>query len=167
MSSTHRNLFPRFDKGIEFGNPEPNGRQLLLSDVRLLQPVRADKMIALWNNLRAASDKYGWDEPPEPLYFLKPSTCFIGHGGSIRRPASYEVRIVVEGELGVVIGVGCKDVTEDEALAHVLGYTCVNDVTALQLIDADQSVAQWTRAMGSILSAHSAQWWQPGLIRGN
>ena len=134
--------------GDLFGAPASTGRQLPLSDVRLLAPVRPGKMVAVWNNLRASASKHGWDEPSEPLYVLKPSTCCIGHGAVIQRPASYDGRIVFEGELGVVIGRRCKDVSEDDAADFIFGYTCVNDVTALQLIDAVASFAQWTRAKG-------------------
>jgi len=134
--------------GDLFHAPESTGRQLRLSEVRLLPPVRPGKMVAVWNNLRASAAKHGWEEPAEPLYVLKPSTCCIGHGASIRRPASYDGRIVFEGELGVVIGRRCKDVSEEDAPDFIFGYTCVNDVTALQLIDAVASFAQWTRAKG-------------------
>jgi 2-keto-4-pentenoate hydratase/2-oxohepta-3-ene-1,7-dioic acid hydratase in catechol pathway len=105
-------------------------------------------MVAVWNNLRTAAAKHGWDAPVEPLYVLKPSTCCIGHGEAIRRPAGYDGRIVFEGELGVVIGRRCSAVSETEAADCIFGFTCVNDVTALQLIDADPSFAQWTRAKG-------------------
>jgi 2-keto-4-pentenoate hydratase/2-oxohepta-3-ene-1,7-dioic acid hydratase in catechol pathway len=135
-------------KGDLFDAPEPTGQELQASQLRILPPVRAGKMIGAWNNLRAAAEKFGWDEPTDPLYFLKPSTCFIGHGGTIERPSSYAGRIVFEGELGVVIGRHCKDVSEAEADEYIFGYTCVNDVTALELIDADKSFAQWTRAKG-------------------
>jgi 2-keto-4-pentenoate hydratase/2-oxohepta-3-ene-1,7-dioic acid hydratase in catechol pathway len=134
--------------GDLFDAPESTGRQLLLSDVRVLPPVRPGKMVAVWNNSRAAAAKHGWDEPSEPLYVLKPSTCCIGDGATIRRPAAYDGRIVFEGELGVVIGRQCKEVSEADAPDCIFGYTCVNDVTALQLIDAVASFAQWTRAKG-------------------
>jgi len=134
--------------GDLFNTPEPTGEEIQISDVRLRPPVRAGKFIAVWNNLRAAAEKYGWDEPAEPLYLLKPSTCVIGHEASILRPASYDGRIVFEGELGVIIGRRCKDVAEAEAGEFIFGYTCVNDVTALELIDAVKSFPQWTRAKG-------------------
>jgi 2-keto-4-pentenoate hydratase/2-oxohepta-3-ene-1,7-dioic acid hydratase in catechol pathway len=134
--------------GDLFEAPASTGHELQLPDVRLLPPVRAGKLIAVWNNLRAAADKYGWDEPPEPLYLLKPSSCIIGQGETIQRPASYDGRIVFEGELGVIIGRRCKEVSESEAGECIFGYTCVNDVTALGLIDADKSFPQWTRSKG-------------------
>ncbi len=134
--------------GDLFDAPRPTGRRLSLADVRLLAPVRPGKMVAIWNNLRTAAAKHGWEAPVEPLYVLKPSTCCIGHGEAIRRPAGYDGRIVFEGELGVVIGRRCSAVSETEAADCIFGFTCVNDVTALQLIEADPSFAQWTRAKG-------------------
>jgi 2-keto-4-pentenoate hydratase/2-oxohepta-3-ene-1,7-dioic acid hydratase in catechol pathway len=71
--------------------------------------------------------------------YLDPETEFY-------RPASYEGRIAFEGELGIVIGLRCTDV--DEATAHtaIFGFTCVNDLTAIDLLNRDPSFAQWTRA---------------------
>ena len=54
--------------------------------------------------------------------------------------------MIFEGELGIVIGTTCKDATEAEAEAAILGYTCVNDFTSLDVLNADPSFAQWTRA---------------------
>lgn len=135
-------------EGDLFDAPTPTGQEVRLSDVHLLPPVRTGKMIAFWNNLRAAAEKFGWNTPPEPLYFLKPPSCFIGHGASIIRPASYDGKVVFEAELGVVIGRRCKDISEADADDYIFGYTCVNDVTALTLLNADDSFAQWTRAKG-------------------
>ena len=97
-------------------------------------------MVALWNNLRAAADKNGWGFPPEPLYLIKPSSSFVAHGQPVRRPRSYDGRILFEGELGVVIGQRCMDVAPDDVNDAIFGYTCVNDVTALDLITADSVV---------------------------
>jgi 2-keto-4-pentenoate hydratase/2-oxohepta-3-ene-1,7-dioic acid hydratase in catechol pathway len=135
----------RFE-GNMFGAPQPQGGTLALADVHLLPPTRPTKMIAIWNNFRAAADKNGWAIPEEPLYLIKPPSCFLGSGEAIRRPRSYDGRVVFEGELGVVIGRRCTAVSLDEARANIFGYTCVNDVTALELINRDPAFAQWTRA---------------------
>jgi 2-keto-4-pentenoate hydratase/2-oxohepta-3-ene-1,7-dioic acid hydratase in catechol pathway len=55
-------------------------------------------------------------------------------------------RVVFEGELGIVIGRTCKDATPEEAAEAILGYTCVNDFTSLDILNADPSFPQWTRA---------------------
>ncbi len=133
-------------EGNMFDDPQPTGETLALEEVSVLPPTRPTKMIGLWNNFHAAAEKNGWAIPADPLYFIKPPSCFLGSGGIIRRPAAYEGRVVYEGELGIVIGRRCSGVTEAEAGDHIFGYTCVNDVTALQLINQDPAFPQWTRA---------------------
>lgn len=132
--------------GDVFAGSEPTGQSVALEAVALLVPCVPTKVIALWNNLRAAAEKQGLGTPDEPLYFLKPPSSLLAHGGTVRRPASYKGRILFEGELGVVIGSTCVDVAESEVDDVVFGYTCVNDVTALDLIHEDPSFAQWSRA---------------------
>jgi 2-keto-4-pentenoate hydratase/2-oxohepta-3-ene-1,7-dioic acid hydratase in catechol pathway len=61
---------------------------------------------------------------------------------------SYDGKIAYEGELGIVIGSACRNVTEDEAADSIFGYTCVNDVTAVELLYEDADFQQWTRAKG-------------------
>jgi len=56
--------------------------------------------------------------------------------------------VLFEGELGVVIGKAGKDIAVADAPAYIFGYTCVNDVTAVDLLKADPSFPQWTRAKG-------------------
>ncbi len=78
-------------------------------------------MIGLWNNLRAAATKLGWGEPEEPLYFFKPPSCFLATGGAIIRPGSYGGRVFYEGELGVVIGRRCRDVSAADVARCIFG----------------------------------------------
>jgi 2-keto-4-pentenoate hydratase/2-oxohepta-3-ene-1,7-dioic acid hydratase in catechol pathway len=80
--------------------------------------------------------------PDEPILFLKPSSAVIGHEGKIIIPKSSQ-RVDYEGELGVVMGKRCKDVSADDVNKYVLGYTCFNDITAR---DLQQKDGQWTRA---------------------
>ena len=133
-------------EGDMFEEPQPCGQTLPLDEVRMLPPTRPTKMIGLWNNFHAAAAKNGWAIPETPLYFIKPPSCFLAAGEAIRRPASYDGRIVYEGELGVVIGRRCSGVSEEQAGEYIFGYTCINDVTALQLINQDPAFPQWTRA---------------------
>ena len=133
-------------EGELFEDPQPAGRTLPIAEVHMLPPTRPTKMIGLWNNFHAAAEKYGWAIPEAPLYFIKSPSCFLAGGETIRRPASYDGRIVYEGELGVVIGRRCSGVSEEQAAEHIFGYTCINDVTAQQLINQDPAFPQWTRA---------------------
>ena len=102
--------------------------------------------MGLWNNFGTAAAKNGLDRPPEPLYFYKPASGILAPGGTIVRPESYDGKVIFEGELGIVIGKRCKDVSMAEVSDHVFGYTCVNDATALDIISEDPSFAQWSRA---------------------
>jgi 2-keto-4-pentenoate hydratase/2-oxohepta-3-ene-1,7-dioic acid hydratase in catechol pathway len=133
-------------RGDMFDHPAATGETLLLSAVRILTPCVPTKMVALWNNFRALAEKLNQAIPPEPLYFLKGNNTFHPHGEPIRVPASYAGKVVYEGELGVVIGKRCRAVSEADATNFIFGYTCINDVTAVELLFKDASFAQWTRA---------------------
>lgn len=133
-------------QGDMFGTPEPTSRRLALADVRTLMPTQPSKMIALWNNFRALGAKLGVAAPEEPLYLLKAGSCFQDPDTPIRRPRSYAGKVVYEGELGIVIGATCADATEDEAERCIFGYTCVNDVTAADILNKDPTFPQWARA---------------------
>jgi 2-keto-4-pentenoate hydratase/2-oxohepta-3-ene-1,7-dioic acid hydratase in catechol pathway len=135
--------------GDLFEAPKPTGESVALADVACLPPCRPGKFIALWNNFRTAADKGGLGIPAEPLYFIKPATSYATHGAVIRPPANYDGRVVFEGELGIVIGQHIRAATPEQARAAIFGYTMVNDVTALDLLNRDVSFAQWTRAKGA------------------
>jgi 2-keto-4-pentenoate hydratase/2-oxohepta-3-ene-1,7-dioic acid hydratase in catechol pathway len=132
--------------GNMFDNPQSTGETVALAEARILTPTVPTKMPALWNNYRALAEKLGNAIPPEPLYFLKASNAFLADGEVIRVPKSYPGKVVYEGELGIVIGRRCTAVSEEDAPAHIFGYTCINDVTAAEIINRDPTFAQWTRA---------------------
>ncbi|MBO6781759.1 MAG: fumarylacetoacetate hydrolase family protein [Alphaproteobacteria bacterium] len=134
--------------GDMFAGASPTGDSAALADVVLLTPCVPGKMIALWNNSRAAAEKQGLDQPEYPLFFLKPSSSYLAPGGAIRKPAAYDGRVIYEAELGIVIGTACANADEATAAEAIFGFTCVNDVTAMQLLDADPSFPQWARAKG-------------------
>ncbi len=133
-------------EGRVFENPTATGEQLDLASVHPLTPTDASKMICLWNNLKTLGAKLGLATPAEPLYFIKSSTAYLADRGTIRKPRSYDGKVIFEGEIGVVIGTTCQGVTEHDAPNYVFGYTCVNDVTAVDLLNKDESFTQWTRA---------------------
>jgi 2-keto-4-pentenoate hydratase/2-oxohepta-3-ene-1,7-dioic acid hydratase in catechol pathway len=135
-------------EGSPFDDPRPTGATLDLADVTLRRPCEPTKMVALWNNFRALAAKLKQPVPPEPLYFLKNPASFADPGAIIRRPASYDGKVVYEGELGIVIGRTVQDASDAEAEAAIFGYTCVNDVTAADVLARDPTFAQWTRAKG-------------------
>jgi 2-keto-4-pentenoate hydratase/2-oxohepta-3-ene-1,7-dioic acid hydratase in catechol pathway len=138
------------DAQLALGEVVPSGATLALAEVlaggQLLPPCRPGKIVGLWNNFRAAAAKNGWAEPAEPLWFLKSPGSLCGHGAAIPPPRGYDGRVAYEGELALVIGRRAVDVSEADAPAHILGYTCANDVTAMELLGRDPSFAQWSRA---------------------
>lgn len=136
----------RLHEGTIFDLGPATGEIVAAADARWLTPTEPSKMVALWNNFRTAADKNGWALPAEPLTFLKAPNSFAAHGQAIPVPKSYDGRVAYEGELGIVIGRTCTAVSPEEGANHILGYTCVNDVTAMELLHRDQSFAQWTRA---------------------
>lgn len=131
--------------GDLFAGAKPTGETVAFADVKVLTPCAPSKMIGLWNNFHQLAAKNNFAQPPEPLYFLKAPSAFHPHGEPIRRPATYDGKIIYEGELGVVIGKRCFNVTEAEAAGVIFGYTCVNDVTAVDILRKDASFDQWAR----------------------
>jgi 2-keto-4-pentenoate hydratase/2-oxohepta-3-ene-1,7-dioic acid hydratase in catechol pathway len=115
-----------------------------LSSVRLLPPCAPSKIVCVGRNYAEHARELGNEAPSEPLIFLKPPSALSASGDPIVYPPISE-RVDWEGELGVVIGKRCRNVTTEEAMDYVLGYTCVNDVTARDLQKKD---GQWTRGKG-------------------
>jgi 2-keto-4-pentenoate hydratase/2-oxohepta-3-ene-1,7-dioic acid hydratase in catechol pathway len=116
---------------------------LALSDVKLLAPVTPSKIVCVGRNYRDHAAELGNPMPDEPLLFLKPPSSVIGQFDAIELP-SLSARVEHEGELGVVIGRRAQRIGDSEnPLDYVLGYTCVNDVTARDLQRRD---VQFTRA---------------------
>src|SRR5512135_84518 len=111
-------------------------------EVKLLAPCSPGKIVAAGLNYRDHVAEIGLAVPAEPVIFLKPSTTVIGPGDAIRYPRM-SAQVDYEAELGVVIKDRVKEIGPDEAKAHILGYTCANDVTARDLQRKD---GQWTRA---------------------
>lgn len=136
----------RVYSGDVFDGATQTGQTLKLSDVELATPCEPSKFICLWNNFHALAAKLEVAEPAEPLFLLKAPNAFTAAGTTIRRPKTYEGPVVFEGELGIVIGKRATAISEDEAAAHIFGYTCVNDVTAAKIIQKDPTFAQWTRS---------------------
>ena len=133
-------------RGDMLGAFERTGQLLLLADVTVALPCRPSKFIGLWNNYHAQAAKQGLSIPPEPLWFIKAASSYCAHGQPFTVPVSYDGRVVYEGELGLVMGKTCKNISQAEASDTIFGLTCINDVTALDLLTRDASFAQWSRA---------------------
>jgi 2-keto-4-pentenoate hydratase/2-oxohepta-3-ene-1,7-dioic acid hydratase in catechol pathway len=120
--------------------------EIPLTSVRLLAPVMPSKIVCIGRNYREHAKELNHPIPTEPLIFLKPPSAVLDPGGAILRPVALSQRVDHEGELGVVIGKRCRGLREgDDVREFILGYTCVNDVTARDLQNKD---GQWSRAKG-------------------
>jgi len=115
----------------------------LLADAELLAPLpRPGKVVAIGRNYREHAEEEGVDPPAAPLVFSKWPSSVIGPGADIRWDPELTAQVDYEAELAVVIGRTARNVPVAEALDHVLGYTCVNDVSARDIQFGD---GQWVR----------------------
>ncbi len=126
-------IFGRWQPGVEVGPPSSP-----------LAPVAPSKIVCIGLNYKDHAAEQGKPLPAEPLIFLKPSTAIVADGDPIVIPSGVG-RVDYESELAVVIGRRATRVREADAMAHVLGYTCMNDVTARDLQKKD---GRYTRAKG-------------------
>jgi 2-keto-4-pentenoate hydratase/2-oxohepta-3-ene-1,7-dioic acid hydratase in catechol pathway len=116
-----------------------------LKDVELLCPCDPGKILCIGRNYAAHAAELGNPMPKEPMLFMKPSSSMIGPDEPIVLP-KYSKRVEHEAELTVVMGKTCAHLRDGEdPLPYILGYTCLNDVTARDLQKAD---GQFTRAKG-------------------
>ncbi len=132
--------------GDMYREPQPTGQTLPLAQLKLLTPTVPGKMLAMWNNFHALAAKLNLATPREPLFFVKTANSFLAAGETIRMPPSFDGKVVYEGELGIVIGRRCRAVSVDHAPQYIFGYTCINDVTAADIINRDPAFQQWSRA---------------------
>jgi len=114
-----------------------------LDRVMLLPPCVPTKIVCVGRNYAAHAEELGNKVPEEPLLFFKPPSALIGPDEDIVLPDSSHVDY--EAELAVVIGKRCRNVSEEEALGFVLGYTCMNDVSDRV---AQRWERNWVRAKG-------------------
>lgn len=127
---------PPYD-GLEY-----DGGRLPLSQCRLLAPCEPTKIVCVGKNYLEHAKEMGSEPPGFPVLFLKGVNTVNRPDGAVHAPNFVE-RLDYEGELAVVIRCKAKDVKEKNFSDYVLGYTCLNDVTAR---DIQQHDGQWTRA---------------------
>ena len=114
------------DRGV--GLKEPIG----LDQVTILPLVVPTKIVCVGLNYHAHAQELNKAIPEEPLLFFKPPSALIGHGEAIIHPRQSR-DVHYEGELAMVIGKPCRNVSVSEAASYVFGFTCANDVTARDL----------------------------------
>src|SRR6266853_1703648 len=119
--------------------------QIAFCDAQLLPPMQPSKIVCVGRNYREHAAELGHEVPQQPLLFFKPPSALLSPGGTVLRPKISQ-RVDYEGELGVVMGKTCyQPAAEEDVRTYILGYTCVNDVTARDLQNKD---GQWARAKG-------------------
>ena len=130
---------------IEYGgNAEPGEEVVALSEARLHAPIAwPGKIIAIGLNYEDHAAETGADIPEKPIVFAKYPNTIIGPGEAIRIPPITE-KVDYEAELAVVIGRAARNVSEEDALDHVFGYTNANDVSSRDLQFSEGG--QWTRS---------------------
>ena len=134
---------PLIDADAFGSRPRAHSDRIPLSEISLLAPVTPSKIVCVGRNYREHAAELGNPMPSEPLLFLKAPSAIISSGEAIKLPPS-SVQVEHEGELGVVIGrTASRLLDTQDPLTYVLGYTCVNDVTARDLQRKD---VQFTRA---------------------
>jgi 2-keto-4-pentenoate hydratase/2-oxohepta-3-ene-1,7-dioic acid hydratase in catechol pathway len=121
------------------------GQTWALSETKLLPPSVPSKIVCVGRNYAEHAAEMGNTAPKEPLIFLKPPSAIIAPEEPIVLTPLSE-RVDYEGELAVVIGRPCSRLRpSDPVQPYILGYTCLNDVTARDLQKKD---VQFTRAKG-------------------
>jgi 2-keto-4-pentenoate hydratase/2-oxohepta-3-ene-1,7-dioic acid hydratase in catechol pathway len=110
-------------------------RRYALRQVVLVAPVTPSKIVGAGG---------GRDAPGEPVLYLKPTSALVGPDDPIVYPPQ-SGRVAYEAALAVVVRRPCRNVPAARARDYVLGYACLNDVTARDLLERD---GQWTRAKG-------------------
>jgi 2-keto-4-pentenoate hydratase/2-oxohepta-3-ene-1,7-dioic acid hydratase in catechol pathway len=121
--------------------PEPWGPSRPLAEVHLLAPCTPSKIVLVSGSYKEVIRAFNKPFPTEPLIFLKPGTAVAGPGEAIRWPPDAG-ELTHEPELAVVIGRPCRDITPADAARYILGYTCLNDVSAWDIL---QREVQFTR----------------------
>jgi len=118
------------------------GKPFPVIEAKLLAPSLPTKIVCAGLNYKDHAAEMGMPLPEEPVIFIKPSSAVLDPSGVIRYPQMSH-QVDYEAELAVVIGKEAKGVSPEQADGYILGYTCINDVTARDLQRKD---GQWTRA---------------------
>ncbi len=134
---------------------KPDSLPVVNGSPRLGVPyIGIGKFVAIGLNYSDHAKEAGLPIPPEPVVFMKATTCISGPGDDVIQPKG-STKLDWEVELGVVIGTQAKYVSEANALEHVAGYCIVNDVSerAFQM-----ATSQWDKGKGFDTSGPIGPW---------
>lgn len=135
-----------------------------LKGLRLMTPVEPTKILAVGLNYRDHALEMGEALPTEPTIFMKPLSCLVGDGDTVRLPSILTRRVDYEAELVAVMGRRAQNISEAEAWDYILGYTCGNDVSAR---DIQQQGKQWDFCKGADTFGPVGPWIETELDAGN
>jgi 2-keto-4-pentenoate hydratase/2-oxohepta-3-ene-1,7-dioic acid hydratase in catechol pathway len=113
-----------------------DGRRVRESDAVHLAPVEPSKILCVHLNYRSRVEEFGAPLPPAPTYFQKPTSSLNAHRGAVVRPLGCKY-LNFEGEIVIVIGKTCRDVSTSEAPGVIGGYTIGNDFGLHDFRDTD------------------------------
>jgi 5-oxopent-3-ene-1,2,5-tricarboxylate decarboxylase / 2-hydroxyhepta-2,4-diene-1,7-dioate isomerase len=136
-----------------------DGRRVTAADAVHLPPVTPTKIVAVHLNHRSRVEEFGARLPGAPTYFHKPTSALVGHGGAIVRPEGCKF-LNYEGEIAIVIGRTCRNVSQSDAGDYIAGYTIGNDFGLHDFRDTD--AGSMLRVKGSDTMAPLG----PGLVTG-
>jgi len=137
----------------------PDGRRVAAAGAVHLPPVVPTKIIAVHLNHRSRVEEFRATLPAAPTYFHKPVSALVGHGGAVVRPPGCRY-LNYEGEVAIVIGRTCRNVTPAAAGEFIAGYTIANDFGLHDFRDTD--AGSMLRVKGSDTMAPLG----PGLVTG-
>ena len=133
-------------QGDMFNNPQKTDIVININDIEILTPCLPSKMIGVLNNFHSAAKLNKMEIPEHPWYFVKPSNTFAATNSVVKRPPGCDSKILFEGELGVVISKTCSQISVTDIAGYIFGYTCINDITAIDYIFNQTSFDHWSRA---------------------
>ncbi len=113
-----------------------DGREVGVGDAQHLPPTEPSKIIAVHLNYDSRTQEFMTRLPPAPTYFHKPVTALNSHRGAVVRPQGCRW-LNYEGEIVIVIGRTCRNVSPDEAGDYIAGYTIGNDYGLHDFRDTD------------------------------
>ena len=113
-----------------------DGRRVAIEDAQHLPPAEPTKIIAVHLNYDSRTQEFMTKLPPAPTYFHKPITALNSHKGAIVRPEGCKW-LNYEGEIVIVIGKTCRNISPEEAGEYIAGYTVGNDFGLHDFRDTD------------------------------
>ena len=114
----------------------PDGRRIAIEDATHLAPSEPTKIIAVHLNYDSRTQEFMTKLPPAPTYFHKPITALNSHKGAVVRPAGCKW-LNYEGEIVIIIGKTCRNVSPEEAGEYIAGYAVGNDYGLHDFRDTD------------------------------